>query len=576
MSKINNNNRRQFIQQSALVASAAAFPGLLSAKSVQLRSMPTRAFNADVEIEMTAKKAQISVLKSGPTTRVQKYYGKVLKGPKETVQTLKGNYLGPILNFKKGQKVRVYFYNKLNEPSIIHWHGLHVPQKSDGHPMYTIKPGERYVYEFEVMNRAGTSFYHSHTHELTAEQVYQGLAGLITVTDEEEQKLDLPRGEYDLPLVIQDRTFNDRNQLQYLHGMHGRMMGFLGESILVNGQADTEFSVKTRAYRFRALNGSNSRIYKLGWDDGTPLTAIGTDASLLEKPETKPYIMLAPGERVDLWLDFSDRKVGSKLVMYSLPYSGAMPPMYQKMQSGKGGSMGMGGMRGGMMGGKGKMGGMGMMGGGLAQGSKFPIASFKVTEKVSSSPKLPSRLVKFDRLNESDADNINKPIPIAISMKPMSPRLNGKSFSLDKVLDFERVPMGSIKKIKIFHDHGMKKEHGDSKGKMKMSSMRGKGGMGMMSGGMGGGMMMSMAHPIHLHGQQYQIISRKMEGMRKEDYATVKDGFIDSGWKDTVLVMPGEEIEVIKPFQDFKGFFLYHCHNLEHEDLGMMRQFYVY
>jgi FtsP/CotA-like multicopper oxidase with cupredoxin domain len=122
------------------------------------------------------------------------------------------------------------------------------------------------------------------------------------------------------------------------------------------------------------------------------------------------------------------------------------------------------------------------------------------------------------------------------------------------------VKLGSIKKIKIYHDQG---------GGM------GRGGMGMMGGGMGGGMMMSMAHPIHLHGQQYQVISRKMTGSRTEAYETVKDGFINSGWKDTVLVMPGEEVEIIKPFQDYKGLFLYHCHNLEHEDLGMMRQFYV-
>jgi suppressor of ftsI/bilirubin oxidase len=58
-------------------------------------------------------------------------------------------------------------------------------------------------------------------------------------------------------------------------------------------------------------------------------------------------------------------------------------------------------------------------------------------------------------------------------------------------------------------------------------------------------------------------------------YASVKDGFIASGWKDTVLVMPGEEIEILKPFEDYKGLFLYHCHNLEHEDMGMMRNFYV-
>ncbi|OQK16597.1 hypothetical protein AU255_01445 [Methyloprofundus sedimenti] len=118
----------------------------------------------------------------------------------------------------------------------------------------------------------------------------------------------------------------------------------------------------------------------------------------------------------------------------------------------------------------------------------------------------------------------------------------------------------------------MDKDMDMSDGKM---NMEGGGGMGMMGGGMGGGMMLSMAHPIHLHGQQFQVLSREIEGMRQEEYKTVKDGFIDTGWKDTVLVMPGEEIVIAKPFQDYKGLFLYHCHNLEHEDLGMMRQFYI-
>ena len=602
-----NRHRRRFLQYSALGAAATAFPELLAAETGQIKSYPSANFKPDVEIEFTARKAYVQVMQSGPNTNVQKYYAKLLKGPEKTLQQLKGNYLGPILNFEKGQKVRIYFNNDLTEPSIIHWHGLHVPQKSDGHPMYAIQPGERYVYEFEVMNRAGTSFYHSHTHEMTATQVYKGLAGYITVTDEQEQALELPRGEYDMPLVIQDRTYNDKNQLQYLRGMHGRMLGFLGEKIVVNGKPDMVFNVKSRAYRFRAVNGSNSRIYKLGWEDGTPLTAIATDAGLLEKPETRPYIMLAPGERVDLWIDFSGRKVGSKIVMYSLPYSGAMPPMVERMKKGsdegsmgemhgggkgmkgsmggmQGGGMGMmGGMRGrmmermggGMQGGRGGMmgGGMGMMAGSLAQGAKFPIATFHVTEKVSDSPKLPAKLVAIQRFTEKDVDNVNNPVPIGITMKMMAPQLNGKSFSMDRVMEYEKIPLNSIKKIKIFHDHGPKKaEHEEvsDKGGMQM------GGGGMKGGGMGGmGMMMSMAHPIHLHGQQFQVISRKMEGMRKEEYDTVKEGYIDSGWKDTVLVMPGEEIEIIKPFQDFKGLFLYHCHNLEHEDLGMMRNFYV-
>jgi hypothetical protein len=115
------------------------------------------------------------------------------------------------------------------------------------------------------------------------------------------------------------------------------------------------------------------------------------------------------------------------------------------------------------------------------------------------------------------------------------------------------------------------------------------GGMGMMGGmrhqnnnpedsntmGMGGGMGMMMAHPIHLHGQSFQIVSRSLSDNADDDYASVRDGFIVSGLKDTVLVMPGETVRIIKPFQDFKGLFMYHCHNLEHEDMGMMRDFLV-
>lgn len=656
MTQANNYNRRQFLQYSAFGAALAAFPGLLLANSGEIKTTATPSFNPDVELEFTARDAFVSIMDDGPKTKVQKYYATLLKGPKETLQTLHGNYLGPILHFVKGQKVRVFFKNELSEASIIHWHGLHVPQQSDGHPMYTMEPGQQFVYEYEIINRAGTSLYHSHAHDKTGEQVYAGLAGLITVTDDEEKALDLPRGEYDLPFVIQDRTFTTENQLQYNRMMMQGMIGFLGDSILVNGSVNTELEVKTHAYRFRAVNGSTSRIYKLGWDDGTPLTAIGTDACLLEKPETRPYIMLAPGERVDLWLDFSGKEIGTKLVMYSLPFHGAMPPMYEKMHGSNSGGQEHGGMGGGMHDMMGK----------LAQGAKFPVATFKVTAKASGSPKLPEKLVAFKRLTEQDVDNASNPIPVAISEKPMAPQFNGKSFSMDQVMDFEKVKLGSIKKIKIFHDHGTKEmAHGDKKaaampsehngmsaskqekventsseshggmnmggssqegghGGMGMGMMGGKhggmkmdgdsqgehggmgmgmmggghgggmkmdagsqgghggmgmggqgGGMGMMGGGMGGGMSMTMAHPVHMHGQQFQVLSRKVGAMGSEGYETVKDGFIDTGYKDTIMVMPGEELEVIKPFQDYKGLFLYHCHNLDHEGLGMMRQFFV-
>lgn len=553
-----DDKRRQFLQFAAFGAVAAAWPGSILAEVAKVKNAPSSRFKPDVEIELTARAGTVS-LKPGAATNVFKYHGKLLKGPSSTLTEIPG-YLGPTLNLVHGQKVRIIAYNQLPEPTVAHWHGMHVPQKMDGHPMYAIDRGERYFYEFEVKNPAGTNWYHAHTHEMTATQVYQGLAGLIIITDEHEQKLGLPSGEYDIPIVIQDRNFTADNQLRYLqHGRHARAMGFLGDTILINGQINRTLPVKSRAYRLRLLNGSNSRIYKLGWEDGTPLTAIGTDGALLTKPENYPYIMLAPAERVELWVDFSGRKVGSELVLYSLEYHGAMPRMGGGMRGGRGGD----GRRGGSM---------GMMEGGLAQGDKFPVVKFHIAEKTSESPELPKVLSHFQRLLDRDVANPDRPIQIGLSMMHMSPELNHQSFEMLAVAEGEKIPVNTIQKIRIFQeDHAMRR--GGSRRMGGMSGGDGREGGGRSGGGMG--MMMSMAHPIHLHGQQFQILSRLIKDRHGSGYATVKDGFINGGWKDTVLVMPDEEVTIIKPFQDYTSLFLYHCHNLEHEDMGMMRNFLV-
>lgn len=525
-----NHNRRQFLQYTAISALAASLPGFSLAKSRGGRGVDP-AFKADVEIALTAQSTEVPIL-PGAQTHVFKYSGELLKGPKTVLTELPG-YLGPVLNFEQGQKVRIYFRNQLPEPCVTHWHGLHVPQVMDGHPMYAIDRGEQYVYEFEVVNPTGTYWYHAHTHEMTATQVYQGLAGLITVTDAAERKLELPGGEYDMPLVIQDRSFSRGNQLRYVLGMHQRMQGFMGDTILVNGRKDGVIPVKGRAYRLRILNGSNARIYKLAWSDGTPLTAIGTDGGLLQKPETFPYIMLAPAERIELWADFSGRKDGSELTLQSLPYQMPSSPM-------------------------GGMGRMGMMRHGDGHAEKHSLVTFRIAGQTRDSPKLPDQLATFSRLTAKDVTHPDKTVPIAIGMRHMSFRLNGRSFDLLDYQPLEQIPVNSVQRIRIFHESGM----------------MGRGRMGRgMRGGMG--MMMAQPHPIHIHGQQFQIVSRKQILESNSGYDTVKDGFVDSGRKDTVLVMPGEEIEIIKPFQDHTGLFLYHCHNLEHEDMGMMRNFYV-
>ena len=94
--------------------------------------------------------------------------------------------------------------------------------------------------------------------------------------------------------------------------------------------------------------------------------------------------------------------------------------------------------------------------------------------------------------------------------------------------------------------------------------------------GMGMGMMnMDMPHPMHMHGVQFQVLERQIARGYESAYQELSDGFVDDGWKDTVLVMPGETVRVLVRFENYTGVYLYHCHNLEHEDAGMMRNYRI-
>jgi len=296
MTTINNARRRFMIQSGLGLLALSGMPSFLQAMEA-MKEMPrilarkaNPNFKADVEFDLYCKPSKVSIL-TGAETQVLQYSAVLKKGPKETLVDIPSSYLGPIIRLQQGQKVRIVLHNGLSQVSVTHWHGLHVPAEMDGHPMYAIDSGGTLVYEFEVLNRAGMNIYHPHPHEATAKQVYQGLAGALFVHDEEEAKLELPTGEYEIPIVIQDRSFDEQNQLIYVRNKHDRMLGFYGDRILVNGQSDVRVDVASRAYRLRILNGSNARIYKLAWDDGTPITVIGVDGGLLEQPEVKSYVM---------------------------------------------------------------------------------------------------------------------------------------------------------------------------------------------------------------------------------------------------------------------------------------------
>ena len=500
-------NRRQFLQITSAGAAgllAGGIPSLVNIEGARAASKSEGKFSPDLDISLKATPAEVPILPGNPTS-VWHYQGQVIKGDRASLINLERSYLGPIIRTRTGQKVRIRFLNNIADETIVHWHGLHVPADMDGHPRLAIPAGETYVYEFEVRNRAGTYWYHPHPHGITGPQVYGGLAGLFLVSDDEEKAAGLPDGEYDIPLVLQDRAFDNRNQLVYLSGHRmEQMTGFLGDWILVNGHPDFILPAATRAYRLRLLNGSNSRIYKLAWQDGSPLTVIGTDGGLLETPVQRDYVMLGPGERIELWVDFSRYSVGFETALVSLPFDG------------------------------GRMG----SGASLPNGAGFSIFKIKVNRRVEASLDLPKRLSTIKRYRTAEAVNAGQPKQFYLEMRHMAWTINGRTFRMDQVANEEKVRMNSLEIWEFINEGG---------------------GMGMMGG-------MNMSHPMHLHGKQFQVLKR--QGVQHR-------GYVDEGWKDTVLVMPGERIRILVRFGDYPGLFLYHCHNLEHEDMGMMRNYLI-
>ncbi|MBI4206169.1 MAG: multicopper oxidase domain-containing protein [Betaproteobacteria bacterium] len=503
-----NVDRRKFIQTIAaggalLAAGKSAFPAEM-AHGAASEANPD--FKPDVEIELAATPGELPLL-PGASTRVWQFKGSLIKGDPAAFQMLPGTAL-PVIRVRNGQKLRIHFANHLNEDSIVHWHGLHLPHQMDGHPMYAIRPGQRFVYEFQVDNRAGTYWFHPHPHGRTGEQVYRGLAGLFIVSDDEEQAAALPSGEFDLAWVLQDRLFDHNNQLVYARNMMERMQGFLGDRVLINGKPDFVQPVATTAYRIRLLNGSNSRIYKLAWDDGRPLTVIGNDGGLLERPVKRPYVTLAPAERVELWMNFSDRSVGDQITLRSLPFNA----------------------------------GMSMGGAATANGSAFPVLRVRVDRKLAKPHALPARLSHISRYRLEDAVNHRSPRTFSPAMGMGRVSLNGRTFEkMDEVADNEIVKLNTLEVWEFANDASM----------------------------------MMMAHPIHVHNLQFQVLERRADPR----FAAIRDslgaGFLDEGWKDVVLVMPGERVKLLMKFTDHTGLYLYHCHILEHEDMGMMRNYLV-
>ena len=214
-----------------------------------------------------------------------------------------GDLLGPTIRLQQGESVDVKITNELDEPTTFHWHGLEVTGDIDGGPHGEIQPGDSQIITLQADQPAATLWYHPHVHEATAEQVFKGISGMLLIDEPTDSGLPDDYGVDDIPLIFQDRLFDEDQQLNY-----NRLMdidGTMGDISMVNGTLDPKLTVTEPVMRFRLLNGANARNYTFRLSNGANFTQIASDGGLLKEPVETDTLTLAASERAEILVDFS-------------------------------------------------------------------------------------------------------------------------------------------------------------------------------------------------------------------------------------------------------------------------------
>jgi len=481
----------------------------------------------DVHLSLRAAPGTAEIV-PGLASAVLRFDAEVLDGDPASVGPAPG-YLGPTLHLREGQRVRISFDNELDEPCIVHWHGLAVPQDQDGQPPEAVGPGERYEYDFVIDNDAGTYWYHPHPHGRTGEQVYRGLAGLLIVHPAESPAVaptpPLPDGDRDLALVLADRTVARDGTLRYASTMHDRMAGFVGDTLVTNGVVDLTVAVSAAPHRLRILNGANARTSVLRWSDGRPFTVLATDGHLLTRSVRTDRVVLTPAQRVDLWVDFAGL-AGSTVELLSAN-------AFVESAGGMGAGMGAGSQMG--------------TGGALELVDEV-AATFAVgaspesgTETETSSATPASAPTKLGPEPDWSAADAVAPTPkqFVLSTRQMTHWINDAVWDERQVSQVETAVAGTVELWEFVNRS-------------------------------------PMPHPMHLHGLPFRVVERSWDDdALAADWEQLAPGVVETGLRDTVLVWPGQRVRLAVRFADHLGYFLYHCHVLEHEDAGMMRSYRV-
>ncbi len=275
---------------------------------------PTGTMNGDPLYEISAQQVQLQLHRDLQPTILWGYNG-IVPGPTlkvNTNETIHVKWINDLRDNSGAYLTSHYLPVDLclhgpdvagNTPRIVtHVHGGHTPWTSDGFPDHTQLPGEEIIFTYPNAQEAATIWYHDHAMGITRLNVYMGLFGLYLISDSIETGLNLPQGDYDIPLVIGDRAFNDDGSLIYPSAWQQH---YFGDVTLVNGKAFPYFEVEPRKYRLRIVNGSNARTYTLAFDNNLTIHQIGSDGGFLSETVALTTLTLSPAERADVIVDFS-------------------------------------------------------------------------------------------------------------------------------------------------------------------------------------------------------------------------------------------------------------------------------
>ncbi len=395
--------------------------------------------------------------------------------------------------------------------TVVHLHGLNVQPESDGFPDDWFTPGQSAIYHYPNKQQATTLWYHDHAIGITRLNVFAGLAGFYLIRDEHEKCLNLPSGKYEIPLLIQDRNFNDDGSLAYpapnINGVQPSIVpGFFGNYALVNGKVWPYLDVEPRKYRFRILNGSNSRNYNLlfSGEAGQILPAlnqIGSDGGLLEKPAKLSSLSLEPAERADVIIDFTGLENNTYTIV-----NDSIPPF----------------------------------------GTPLPdIMQFRVSgTPVKDNSALPLKLNSIPLLDTKNAKQ--RKIAIVVGQD----EYNRLMFMLEDKMWTDpitiKAELGSVEVWNIIN-----------------------------TGAAAHPIHVHLIQFQILDRQPFDVVEYTTSGNIKYIGPPVLPDENERGWKDTAKAESRHITRFAARFGDFTGIYPFHCHILEHEDHDMMRPYQV-